>query len=183
MEKNMYQIKFDRNLLIYFIVDSTQSTLPANIFVLARYVPSPYVFFFVFIFVIWWRWWKCFLLAAGKKAAEDEHEHTYKNALYVIIVSSKFNDEIGESRQKSNQQSIRRNAKAKLCHGKRNSVRRKRIFLFLARIIYKKNRRSKLGKKAKVPNGERKKYTTAIRCGWEKTALLREMFSAASQIR
>lgn len=73
-----------------------------------------------------------------KKTAEDEHEHTYKNALYVIIVSSKFNDEIGESRQKSNQQSIRRNAKAKLCHGKRNSVRRKRIFLFLARIIYKK---------------------------------------------
>lgn len=52
--------------------------------------------------MIWWRWWKCFLLAAGKKAAEDEHEHTYKNALYVIIVSSKFNDEIGESRQKSN---------------------------------------------------------------------------------
>lgn len=39
----------------------------------------------------------------------------YKNALYAIIVSWKFNDEIGESRQKSNQQSIQRNTKAKLC--------------------------------------------------------------------
>ena len=56
---------------------------------------------------------------------EQEHEHTIY-ILYVIIVNSKFNNEIGESRQKSNQQSIQRKCESQIMPMKRNSVRRTR---------------------------------------------------------
>lgn len=61
-----------------------------------------------------------------QKEVKDEQEHEHIYILYVIIVNSKFNDEIGESRQKSNQQSIQRKCESQIMPMKRNSVRRTR---------------------------------------------------------
>lgn len=68
----------------------------------------------------------------------NTNTHIYKNALYVIIASSKFNDEIGESRQKSNQQSIQK-CESQIMPMKRNSARNEKRKRNSGRAKEKKN--------------------------------------------
>lgn len=109
----------------------------------------------------------------GRKEVKDEQEHEHTiYILDVIIVNSKFNDEIGESRQKSNQQSIQRKCESQIMPMKRNSVRRTRNSARKNKVGEKKkaavteSRERKTDWWVSEPEREREENKkTAIRCG------------------